>query len=138
MQRQDGVQRTIMNRLYRGQILRTPGIGYPPHGQRDFQVTVVSSTGVKIDKLGQEVRFDALEQAVSNIRNAGGDVLIGGKQGWADDGTLERFLQDIRGNNTRTSTYAAPLLVECGIAQYVRAPGPKRIRLTPSFMEQTS
>lgn len=125
--------RAIRQRLPSGSILLTPGAGHPPRNQQKFAVTAISNTGVKIDKLGQEIRFDVLERAVSNVRSAGGEVPIGGKQGWADPGTLERFLQDARGNNTRTSTYAAPILVECRVAEYVPAPGAKRIRLLPPF-----
>ena len=127
------VERPIRQTLVSGCILLTPGAGYPPRNQQTFEVTAISNVGIKIDKLGQEIRFDVLERVVSNVRNAGGDVLIGGKQDWADPGTLERFLQDARGNNTRTSTYAAPILVECGVAEYVPAAGAKRIRLLPPF-----
>lgn len=127
------VEWAIRQRLDSGCILLTPGRGYPPIKQQTFSIAAISNTGIKTDKLGQEIRFDVLERVVSNVRNAGGDVLIGGKQGWADPGTLERFLQDARGNNTRTSTYAAPILVECGVAEYVPAAGAKRIRLLPPF-----
>ena len=127
------VERAIRQRLVSGCILLTPGAGYPPRNQQPFEVTAISNVGIKIDKLGQEIHFDVLRRVVSNVQNAGGDVLIGGKQGWADPGTLERFLQDARGNNTRTSTYAAPILVECGVAEYVPAAGAKRIRLLPPF-----
>ena len=127
------VERAIRQTLDSGHILLTPGAGYPPRNQQKFAVTAISDTGIKIDKLGQEIRCDVLESAVSNIRNAGGEVPVGSKQGWADPGTLERFLQDARGNNTRTSTYAAPILVECGVAEYVPAAGAKRIRLLPPF-----
>lgn len=123
----------IRQTLASGSILLTPGAGHPPRNQQKFTVTAISNTGVKIDKLSQEIRFDILERVVSNVRNAGGEVPIGGKQGWADPGALERFLQDARGNNTRTSTYAAPILVACGVAEYVPAPGAKRIRLLPPF-----
>ena len=128
------VEQAIRQTLVSECILLTPGAGYPPRNQQKFAVTAISDTGIKIDKLGQEIRCDVLEGAVSNIRNVGGEVPIGGKQGWADPGTLERFLQDARGNNTRTSTYAAPILVECGVAEYVPAPGAKRIRLLPPFL----
>ena len=127
------VEQAIRQTLVSGHILLTPGAGYPPRNQQKFAVTAISDTGIKIDKLGQEIRCDVLESAVSNIRNAGGEVPVGSKQGWADPGTLERFLQDARGNNTRTSTYAAPILVECGVAEYVPAAGAKRIRLLPPF-----
>ena len=127
------VERAIRQRLVSGCILLTPGKGYPPQNQQVFEIIAVSSTGIKINKLKQEIRFDVLERVVSNVRNAGGDVLIGGKQGWADPGTFERFSQDARGNNTRTSTYAAPILVECDVAEYVPAAGAKRIRLLPPF-----
>ena len=127
------VERAIRQTLDNGYILLTPGAGYPPRNQQKFAVTAISNTGIKIDKLGQEIHFDVLRRVVSNVQNAGGDVLIGGKQGWADPGTLERFLQDARGNNTRTSTYAAPILVECGVVEYVPVAGAKRIRLLPPF-----
>ena len=127
------VEKAIRQTLVSGCILLTPGAGYPPRNQQKFAVTAISDTGIKIDKLGQEIRCDVLERVVSNVRNAGGEVPVGSKQGWADPGTLERFLQDARGNNTRTSTYAAPILVECGVAEYVPAPGAKRIRLLPPF-----
>ena len=127
------VERAIRQTLDSGYILLTPGRGYPPIKQQPFEVTAITNMGIKTDKLGQEIRFDVLERVVSNVRNAGGEVPVGSKQGWADPGTLERFLQDARGNNTRTSTYAAPILVECGVAEYVPVPGAKRIRLLPPF-----
>ena len=127
------VERAIRQTLDSGYILLTPGRGYPPLKQKPFEVTAITNTGIKVNRLQQEIRFNILERGVSNIRNAGGEVPVGSKQGWADPGTLERFLQDARGNNTRTSTYAAPILVECGVAEYVPAAGAKRIRLLPPF-----
>lgn len=127
------VENAIRNRLYPEQTLLSPGSGYPPSRQTPFEVVAISDTGIKVNKLGEEIRFDVLERVVSDVCNAGDDVIIGGAQGLADSGTLERFLQDARGNTTRTSTYAAPILVECGIAEYVPLPGAKRIRLLPPF-----
>ena len=131
------VEQAVRQALGSGCILLTPGRGYPPRNQESFEVIDVSDTGVKVNKLGQEIHFEVLEYAVTGIRDAGGAVPIGGKQGWADSGTLERFLQDARGNNTRTSTYVAPILVACGIAEYVPAPGAKWIVLTSPFAEQS-
>ena len=127
------VERAIRQTLDNGYILLTPGRGYPPLKQQPFEVTAITNTGIKVNRLQQEIRFNILERVVPNVRNAGGEVPVGSKQGWADPGTLERFLQDARGNNTRTSTYAAPILVECGVAEYVPAAGAKRIRLLPPF-----
>ena len=127
------VERTIRDRIRPGQLLQSPGTGYPPQNQVDFAVTDVGDMGIWVDKLRQWIRFDVLERVVSEVRATGGAVFIGSKQGWADDGTLERFLQDARGNNTRTSTYVAPILVECGIAEYVPQAKAKRIRLATSF-----
>ncbi len=127
------VERTIRDRIRPGQILQSPETGYPPKNQSDFAVTNVGDMGIWVDKLNQWIQFDVLARVVSEVRAAGGAVLIGSKQGWADGGTLERFLQDARGNNTRTSTYVAPVLVECGIAEYVPQAGAKCIRLAASF-----
>ena len=135
MRTEGTVEQAVRQALGSGCILLTPGNGYPPRDQEIFEVITVSDTGVKVNKLGQEIHFDVLEYAVSGIRDAGGEVRIGSKQGWADSGTLERFLQDARGNNTRTSTYVAPILVMCRIAEYIPAPGAKRIALTKPFME---
>ena len=127
------VERTIRDRIHPGQILQSPGTGYPPKDQRNFEVSDVGNKGIKVEKLGQWIGFDVLERVVSDVRAGGGEVFIGSKQGWADGGTLERFLQASRGNNKRTSTYVAPVLVECGIAEYVPQAGAKCIRLTASF-----
>lgn len=128
----EGATREVLGRGYN---LRTPGRGYPPRNQRPFEVIYIGDTGIKIDKLSQEIRFEVLERVVSDIRNSNGEVLIGSQQQGSKPGTLERFLKEANGNDTRTSTYVAPILVESRIAEYVPKPGEKRIRLMPEYME---
>ena len=131
------VEQTVRDHIHRGQILLSPGRGYPPHSQEEFTVLEVADTGIKVSKLAQAIRFGVLDTVICDMRNAGGTVLIGGAQGWAKLGTFERFIQDAVGDQTRRSTYVAPILVECGISEYVPEPGAKRIRLTPQYMENT-
>ena len=45
-------------------------------------------------------------------------VPIGSRQGWANHETLEWALQVARGNNTRTATYVARILVEIRLPRY--------------------
>ena len=129
------VAQAIRSHIQRGQILQSPGSGYPPRNREDFMVTEVGTTGIRVSKLGQPIDFSVLQRVVSDARNAGGTVNIGSKQGPADPGTLERFIQDAVGDQTRRSTYVAPILVEAGIAEYIPGGGAKRIRLSANFME---
>ena len=124
------VERAIRQHCASGDVLRTPT------GRKDFTITEINDAGIKFSKLGQTlISWAVIDDAVSTLRNAGGEAEIGGYNGWAKPGTFERFLQDARYNNTRTSTYVAPILVESYIAEYVPKPGAKRIRLTPQYME---
>jgi hypothetical protein len=133
------VRRAIESRLYRGQILKTPGRGYPPISRKKFMVTEVGPRSIKVDKLRQTViSYAGVENAVSALCHVGGTAEIGGYNGWAKPGTFERFLQDARESQTRTATYVVPILVEAGVVEYVPRPGPKHIRLTKLFAETTT
>lgn len=111
---------TIKRWIYQGQVLWTPGTGDPPTGQRPFAIAAVEDARIVFDFPSGpiNVRFNEIEYAISETRNAGGRVRIGANQGWAEPGTFQRFLQDAKGNQLRTANYVVPVLVECGILDY--------------------
>ena len=125
------VERAIRQYCANGDVLPTTT------GQTDFTITEINNSGMKFSKLGQTlIGWAVIDSAVSALRNAGGIAEIGGYNGWAKPGTFERFLQNARGNNKRTSTYVVPALVKAGVVNYVAQSRPKHIRLTKQFVEE--
>ena len=124
----------IKRHIYEGQLLYTPGRGLPPSGQSQFRIDRIDDLRV-VFRVPSVIssRFSEIENAIAETRKAGGRVRLGGFNGLADPGTLERFLQEARGNATRTVTYVAPVLVECGIAEYTLEGGAKGIRLVGCY-----
>ena len=112
------VERAIRSCIHRGQVLLSPGKGYPPRTQKPFEVLKVSNTGIKINKLLVEIRFDVLESAVSRVRSEGGKVPIGSQQVRVRTGYARAVPERrLTVHDTRTSTYVAPILVESRIAE---------------------
>ena len=124
----------IRRHISAGQVLSTPGRGLPPSGQNPFRIARVDDSRVVFRFPSGEISvpFSEIEHAIAEVRKAGGRVRLGGSQGWADPGTLQRFLQDAKGNQLRTVTYIAPVLAECGIAEYTMEGGAKGIQLVDS------
>jgi hypothetical protein len=111
---------TIKRHISAGQELLTPGRGLPATNQKPFTITKVDDSRIVFGFPSGPifVRFSEIDHAIRETRKAGGRVRIGGLKGWADPGTLQRFLQDAKGNPLQTASYVAPVLVECGIAEY--------------------
>ena len=114
-----------------GQILLTPGRGNPARYQRPFTVSEVTDSWVVFSFPNSRilVQFAHIEKALREMRKAGGEAPIGAYQGWANEGTLEQFVQNARGNQQRTANYVAPILVECEVATYTTDKAAKGIRL---------
>ena len=125
----DSLVSAIRRSIVPGQVLWSPGRGIPAKKQEPFTVLLINDAGVRIDKLGQPISFQHIEYAMHRIADWGGTVPIGSRQGWADHETLEWALQVARGNNTRTATYVAPILVETSLARYVMLGRQKAITL---------
>ena len=121
----------IRTHISQGQRLETPGRGMPARNSRSFTVGGLNETRIYFDfpNTSVAVLFEVIDAAIKRLKNAGGQALIGGAQGWADPGTFQRFLQNAQGNAMRTVNYVAPVLVECGIAQYAMVGNRKAIRL---------
>ena len=109
----------IRDRVYEGQALWTPGSGKSRAGRVRFYVSELRNDWLKFDKITWRVRFRHLEQAMSGLHEAGSDMKIASTHGWAERGTFCRLLQDARGNSGMDSSYVVPLLVECGLLEYV-------------------
>ena len=65
------------------------------------------------------VRMSDIAYAIQRARDAGGRERIGAAQGWAEPDTFQWFLQIAKSNQLRTANYVVPVLVECGIAEYI-------------------
>ena len=117
--------------IYAGQVLWTPGRGDPPTNQHPFTIRGVTDTRLIFDFPSGPINvgFDEIEYAIAETRKAGGRVCIGAAARWADPGTFQRFLQDAKGNQLRTASYVAPVLVECGIVEYTMEGSAKGVRL---------
>ena len=124
----------IKRHIYEGQMLCTPGHGMAATGRRQFHIDRIDDLRIlfRVPSVISS-RFSEIESAVVETRQAGGRVRLGGFNGLADPGTLERFLQEARGNDTRTVTYVAPVLVQCGIAEYTMEGRAKGIRLVGCY-----
>ena len=109
---------TIKRHIYAGQVLLTPGRGLPAVNQNPFTVAKVDDSRIVFEFPSGPifVRYSEIDHAIRETRKAGGRVRIGAAQGWADSGTLQRFLQDAKGNPLRTANYVAPVLVGWGVA----------------------
>ena len=125
----------IINRhIHAGQELWTPGRGIPPRLQSPFRIAAVNDERIIFEFPPGEscvlVRIKAIEDAIRQTHDAGGEVPLGGSQGWAKPGTFHRFLQDAKGSPMRVVTYVAPVVVECGLAEYKMMGQAKGLRLT--------
>ena len=122
---------TIKRWIYQGQVLWTPGTGDPPIAQRPFTIGAVEDARIVFTFPSGpiNVRFNEIEYAVNEMLKVGGRVRIGADNRWAKPGTFQRFLQDAKGNPTRTANYVAPVLVECGILEYTMEGQAKGVRL---------
>ena len=122
---------TIKRQIYAGQVLLTPGRGLPAMNQKPFTIAKVDDSRIVFEFPSGRivVRYSGIDLAIREMREAGGRVRIGAAQGWADPGTFQRFLQDAEGNPLRTASYVAPILVECGIAEYTMEGSAKGVRL---------
>ena len=129
MSSMDSLVTAVRRCIVPAQVLWSPGRGIPPRKQEPFTVLDINDAGIRIDKLGQPILFQHIEYAIHRIANWGNIVPIGSRQGWAEHETLEWALQVARGNNTRTATYVAPILVETGLARYVMLDRQKGIAL---------
>ena len=128
---QELIAAIIKRHIYAGQVLSTPGTGLPPSGQRPFPIAKVDDARIvfRFPSGDISIRFREIEYAIAETRKAGGRVRLGGNKGWADPGTLQRFLQCAKGHQQQTVSYVAPVLVECGIAEYTMEGRAKGIRL---------
>lgn len=122
---------TIKRHIYAGQVLLTPGRGLPAVNQNPFTVAKVDDSRIVFEFPSGPifVRYSEIDHAIRETRKAGGRVRIGAAQGWADSGTLQRFLQDAKGNPLRTANYVAPVLVGCGVAEYTMEGRAKGVHL---------
>ena len=124
----------IQRHIYVGQELWTPGRGMPPRRQSPFKIAAVNDERVIFEFPHREscvlVRIAAIENAILQMRDAGGEVVLGGSQGQTEPGTLQSFLEHARGNSTRVVTYVAPVVVECELAEYTMIGDAKGLRLT--------
>ena len=101
----------IKRHIYAGQMLSTPGSGLPPSGQRPFPIAKVDDARVvfRFPSGDIPIRFSEIEYAIAETRKAGGRVRLGGKKGWADPGTLQRFLQCAKGGTNSKPSVMLPL-----------------------------
>lgn len=118
-------------RIFAGQEFHTPGQGIHAKKQSPFTLAEVNELQIKIIFPNSiiTIRPDHIDRAVGDVREAGGQVRIGAFNGWAKSGTLQRFLQDARGSALQDASYVAPMLVECGIAEYTMLGRAKGVRL---------
>ena len=122
----------ITRHIHEGQELYTPGTGSPARGKSKFTIGMIEDTRITFvfERSAIQVSYRHIDYAVCQARRAGGTVRIGSRQGRADSGTLQRFLQDAQGNVLMNASYIAPVLVECGIAEYVMIGRSKGLRFT--------
>ena len=106
-----------------------------PAGRSSFEICLLNDTGIRVSTLSQLIRWSALDAVPSFMARQGNEVPIGALNDWADEATLERFLQNRHGNSLRRSTYAAPILAAAGICRILPKEGQEaqRIRLMPCW-----
>ena len=124
------VQDAIRSNLNPGDKLNTPT------GRGQFEVRSFGHTGLKVDKLDQQVKWDVLDGVPAYMAGFDrGEIAIGARKGWADPGTLERFLQDGHCNNTMRASYVASILDASDICDKLPKEGKEkqRIRLRPEW-----
>lgn len=129
-----GIAAIIQSKIHIGQTLLTPGQGQRAHNARPFRIIACDEERITFEHPSSafSLAFDVIEAAVSEVRKAGDSVPIGSVFGWAAPGTFQRYLQDARGpkgGQGQTASYVAPLLVECGIAEYTMIGQAKGLRL---------
>ena len=125
------VQDAIRSCLRPGVVLCTPGRPKP------FEIKSFHDEGLKVDKLTQRVRWDVLDDVPAYMaRFHGGEIAIGATHsGWADEGTLERFLQDGHCNQISRASYVASILDASDVCDILPKEGKEkqRIQLKPEW-----
>lgn len=119
------VQDAIRSALDEGDELCTP-TGSP------FKVAAFDSEALKVDTSAARIRveWDVLEGVPACMaRFDRCEVAIGARKGWADEGTLERFLQDEHGNPTMRASYVAPILEGAGVCEILPRQGREKQRI---------
>lgn len=126
------VRDAIRSALNEGDTLYTPDRPSP------FVVESFDEMGLKVRKPKSLIfiRWGVLDGVPAYMaRFDRAEVAIGAKRGWADAGTLERFLQDRHGNNVMRASYVAPILKAAGVCEILPKQGreKQRIRLNPEW-----
>ena len=124
----DVVRDAIRSVLQVGDVLQTPGRGYPPSNQSEFHLKALDERGVWIDKLTVPITWAELEGVPAYIARLGGSVEVGATKAPPRPLTLEFYLQETRPGPMRAS-YVAPILKKAGIVEYVPERGARRIRI---------
>ena len=119
------VREAIRSALSPGDELCTP-TGSP------FEIKALDDVGLKVNKPTQRIKWAVLDGVPAYMaRFDAGEVAIGSKKGPANEGTLERFLQDGHCDQTMRASFVAPILAEAQVCEILPKQGRdgQRIRL---------